>query len=59
VKITDYRRFDSEKNSQHFKQYLGLLSFKVIIDYPALKFLQTADVLTGKHAKWMMYLQQF
>src|SRR5436305_9393101 len=42
-----------------FEQYLGLLPFKVITDHSALKFLQTADVPTGKRARWMMYLQQF
>ena len=44
---------------KHFEQYLGLLPFKVITDHSALKFLQTADVPTGKRARWMMYLQQF
>ena len=44
---------------KHFEQYLGLLSFKVITNHSALKFLQTANIPTGKRARWMMYLQQF
>src|SRR5215207_10076645 len=44
---------------KHFKQYLGLLPFKVITDHSALKFLQTADMPSGKRARWIMYLQQF
>src|SRR5215213_10528082 len=44
---------------RHFEQYLGLLPFKVITDHSALKFLQTAEMPTGKRARWIMYLQQF
>ena len=44
---------------RHFEQYLGLMPFKVITDHSALKFLQTADMPTGKRARWIMYLQQF
>jgi len=44
---------------KHFEQYLGLLPFKVITDHLALKFLQTADMPSGKRARWIMYLQQF
>src|SRR5256885_12226377 len=42
---------------KHFEQYLGLLPFKVITDHSALKFLQTAEMPTGKRARWIMYLQ--
>src|SRR3954470_6759580 len=44
---------------KHFEQYLGLLPFKVITDYSALKFLQTAEMPMGRRARWIMYLQQF
>ena len=44
---------------KHFEQYLGLLPFKVVTDHSALKFLQTAEIPTGKRARWIMYLQQF
>jgi hypothetical protein len=44
---------------KHFEQYLGLLPFKIITDHSALKFLQTAEMPTGKRARWIMYLQQF
>src|SRR2546430_8802400 len=44
---------------KHFEQYLGLLPFKVVTDHSALKFLQTADMPSGKRARWIMYLQQF
>ena len=44
---------------KHFEQYLELLPFKVITDHFALKFLQTAEIPTGKRARWIMYLQQF
>src|SRR5438045_1683318 len=44
---------------KHFEQYLGLLPFKVITDHSALKFLQTADMPSGRRARWIMYLQQF
>src|SRR3954447_24187073 len=44
---------------KHFEQYLRLLPFKVITDYSVLKFLQTAEMPTGKRARWIMYLQQF
>src|SRR2546423_7844841 len=44
---------------KHFEQYLGLLPFKVVTDHSALKFLQTADMLSEKRARWIMYLQQF
>src|SRR4051812_467670 len=44
---------------KYFEQYLRLLPFKVITDHFALKFLQTAEMLTGKRARWIMYLQQF
>src|SRR5205814_21337 len=32
---------------------------KVVTDHSALKFLQTADMPSGKRAHWIMYLQQF
>src|SRR2546421_7308797 len=41
---------------KYFEQYLGLLPFKVVTDYSALKFLQTAEMPTGRRAKWIMYL---
>ena len=41
---------------KHFEQYLGLLPFKVVTDHSALKFLQTAEIPTGKQARWIMYL---
>src|SRR5256885_4609998 len=44
---------------KHFEQYLGLLPFKVVTDHFALKFLQTAEMPTGRRAQWIMYLQQF
>src|SRR3954447_6462071 len=44
---------------KHFEPYLGLLPFKVITDHSALKFLQTAEMPTGRRARWIMYLQQF
>jgi len=44
---------------KHFEQYLGLLPFKIITDHSALKFLQTADMPSGRRARWIMYLQQF
>ena len=44
---------------KHFEQYLGLLPFKIVTDHSALKFLQTAEMPTGKRARWIMYLQQF
>ena len=40
---------------KHFEQYLGLLPFKVVTDHSALKFLQTADMPSGKRARWIMY----
>ena len=36
---------------KHFEQYLKLLLFKVVTDHFALKFLQTAEIPTGKRAK--------
>src|SRR4051794_30064341 len=44
---------------KHFEPYLGLLPFRVITDHSALKFLQTAEMPTGRRARWIMYLQQF
>ena len=44
---------------KHFEQYLGLLPFKIVTDHSALKFLQTAEMPTGRRARWIMYLQQF
>src|ERR1044072_2098275 len=44
---------------KHFEQYLGLLPFKVVTDHSALKYLQTADMPTGRRARWIMFLQQF
>src|SRR3954451_2734800 len=38
---------------KYFKQYLELLPFKVITDHSALKFLQTAEMLTGRKAQWI------
>ena len=36
---------------KYFEQYLGLLSFKVVTDHSVLKFLQTAEIPTGKRAR--------
>ena len=44
---------------KHFEQYLGLLPFKIVTDHSALKFLQTANMPSGRRARWIMYLQQF
>ena len=35
------------------------MPFKVVTDNFALKFLQTAEMPTGRRAQWIMYLQQF
>ena len=31
----------------------------MVTDHSVLKFLQTAEIPTGKRARWIMYLQQF
>src|SRR5439155_6500993 len=44
---------------KHFDQYLTVQPFQVITDYSALKFLQTCQLPTGRHARWIMFLQQY
>ena len=41
---------------KHFEQYLGLLHFQIVTDHSALKFLQMSKVLSGRCARWVMYL---
>ena len=44
---------------QHFHKYLIRTKFTIITDHSALKTLKTAKMPKGKHAKWMMELQQY
>src|SRR3954451_10970520 len=48
--ITDQECLAIVWDVKHFEQYLGLLPFKVITDHSALKFLQTAEMPTGRRA---------
>jgi len=43
----------------HFKHYLGLQPFTIITDHSALKWLQTAQMPTGRRARWILTLQQY
>ena len=43
---------------KHFHHYLCLKHFTVVTDHPALKFLKTSQIPTGRRGRWMMELQQ-
>jgi len=44
---------------QHFEVYLYGTIFTVITDHRALTFLQSAKLLSGRLARWTLYLQTF
>ena len=43
----------------YFYKYLLTKPFKIVTDHSALKTLQTAKILIGRRAWWIMELQQY
>ncbi|GBC37403.2 uncharacterized protein LOC114968091 [Rhizophagus irregularis DAOM 181602=DAOM 197198] len=44
---------------KHFQHYLGLKSFTIVTDHSALKWLKISKIPKGRHARWVMDLQQY
>ncbi|CAG8732433.1 3230_t:CDS:1, partial [Funneliformis mosseae] len=44
---------------RNFHYYLSSKPFTVITDYSALKWLRTLKIPKGRHARWIMELQQY
>ncbi|CAL2262606.1 unnamed protein product [Prunus armeniaca] len=60
----DYTKYDVEfyvvvQALKHWSSYLAHNEFFLFTDHEALKYINSQDKLSARHAKWASYLQQF
>ena len=60
----NYNTYDVEfyalvQSLRHWSSYLAYNDFVLYSDHEALKHLNSQDMLSSRHAKWTVYVQQF